>query len=108
MMVSQIEIENLTLEELIELHKKIVRLIKEKNKMEILKEAVKFEIGDKVSFEHRGKTITGEVVKINQRSICIKSECDVCPGCGKPGYWNVDPRLVKKIFLQKENESVKI
>lgn len=103
----EMEIENLTLQELIELHlrylwhKKIVKLVKEKNKMEILKESTKFGIGDKVSFDHIGKIITGEIMRINQRAISIKSEC-------AEGIVDTDPRLVKKIYLQENSESVKI
>lgn len=88
-------IENLSFEELIELNSKIVKRLRELNKIEKHKELQRFEVGDSVYFINNGKTITGTVIRINQRTLSIKTA---------QGMWYVAPRAVKKILSQEKSQ----
>ena len=53
------------------------------------RKALEFSIGDAVSFNHKKGLIEGEVVKINQKSVSIKTTTGV--------RWNVSPGLLTKL-----------
>lgn len=90
------DIEHLSPEELMELHRKIWRRLKELRRMKLYKELQKFEIGDKVSFKNKGDSITGTVVRVNQKSLTIRTS---------QGVWYVDPDFVTKIQLSEDKNS---
>lgn len=91
------DIENLSLEELNDLHRKICNRIRELHKKSLFEKLQSFEVGDTVSFNHEGKTITGTVTRVNQKSLSVKTK--------EGARWYVDPRAgVTKIqLLQREN-----
>lgn len=86
--MNDISIENLSPEELIELHRKIYKRIRELQRGKILKELQGFEIGDDVSFKHESDIITGTVIRVNQKSLSVRT--------GK-GNWYLDPRSATKL-----------
>jgi hypothetical protein len=53
---------------------------------EIRRAAAEFRIGQKVQFTHKGVPITGEVTKINSKTISVKTGA---------GVWNVTPTLLR-------------
>ena len=53
--MDEIEIEKLSLKELVELHNKIARRLWELHKGKLSEELGEFQIGDKVSFQAEGK-----------------------------------------------------
>lgn len=88
------DINNLSLEELVLLHRKICKRIRELNKIKLFEKLQNFEAGDQVSFNHEGNTITGTVIRVNQKSLSIKTK--------EGSYWYVDPRNVTKIHLSEK------
>lgn len=48
-----------------------------------------YRLGDKVSFVGRGTLYTGEVVKINQKTIAVRT--------GPYSTWRVSPALLRKV-----------
>ena len=69
-----IQIENLTLKELVELHDKIARRMWELGRTELAAKLEEFQIGDKVSFQAEGGTITGTVIRVNRKSLSIRTQ----------------------------------
>lgn len=91
----KIDIDNLSIEELIELNHRIIARIKElsqKQTAEILKQ---FHIGDRVSFISEGKTVEGKVVKIHKKNITVKTS---------HGEWIIPPEALKKRDSHTENK----
>jgi hypothetical protein len=89
-------IENMTPEELIELHHKVCKRLMGLNKIKLFERLQSFEIGDHVSFKHGENIISGTVIRVNQKSLSIKTK--------EGARWYVDPRAVRKIYLpQGEN-----
>ena len=95
------DIEYLPLEELMELHWKILKRIQKLRKMKLYEDLQKFDVGDKVSFKgKREDIITGIVVRINQKSLTIKTD--------QGTTWYVAPALVTKIQLLQQNYDANI
>mgnify|MGYP001559988571 CR=1 FL=1 len=85
------DIANLTYEELAELNLKIVKRLNELNKEKTLNELRIFEIGEIVVFKNdEGKELRGRVVRINQKTLSVKTE---------EGIWYVYPSKAKKIDI---------
>ncbi len=93
--VNNIEIENLSLEELFNLHSKIVRRMRELQRAKVSEKLEWFQIGDQISFEHEGNRITGTVIRVNRKSLIVRTE---------KGHWYVDPRSATKISLALKRE----
>ena len=92
------DIDNLTLEELAELHRNICKRIRELHKKNLFEKLQSFEVGDQVSFNHEGKTITGTVIRVNQKSLSVKTK--------EGARWYVDPRAgVIKIQLPEQEDT---
>jgi len=85
--VDNIEIENLSLKELVELHDKIARRMWELGRTELNAKLGEFQIGDPVSFQSEGKTITGTVIRVNRKTLSVRSQ---------QGYFYVPPWAVTK------------
>lgn len=86
--MNNIEIEKLSLEELVQLHRKICKRIRELNRARLFEELQDFEIGDEVSFNHEGDIITGRIIRVNRKSLSVRTN---------KGDWYVNPRNVTKI-----------
>ena len=87
--MDEIEIEKLSLKELVELHDKIARRLWELQKGKLSEELGEFQIGDKVSFQAEGKMIIGIVIRVNKKTLSIRSQ---------EGCWYVSPWMVKKVI----------
>ncbi len=64
-----------------------VRRIRELERAKVSEKLQDFQIGDKVSFEHEGNTITGTVIRVNRKSLSVRTD---------RGNWYVDPRSATK------------
>lgn len=64
--MDNINIERLSLEELIELNHKIVKRIREFNKIKLSQKLQSFQIGEQVSFKNEENTVTGTIIRVNQ------------------------------------------
>ncbi|MFH1903258.1 MAG: mechanosensitive ion channel domain-containing protein [Candidatus Omnitrophota bacterium] len=82
-----IQIENLSLKELVALHDKIARRMWELGRTELAAKLGEFQIGDQVSFQAEGKTITGIVIRVNRKSLSVRSQ---------ENYFYVPPWAVTK------------
>ena len=75
-------------DELFDLNREIVALLKARHRLSNRNELSAFDLGDRVSFQgpERG-TISGTIVRVNQKSLTIATE---------HGTWRIDPSFVVK------------
>ena len=83
-----IEIENLSLKELIEFHDRIASRIWELQRTKLSEKLGEFQIGDKVSFQNEGKTITGTIIRVNRKSLSVRTQ---------ENCWYINPWGVTKL-----------
>ena len=83
-----IEIENLSLKELVELHDRIASRIWKLQRTKLSEKLGEFQIGDKVSFQNEGKIITGIVIRVNRKSLSVRTQ---------ENCWYINPWGVTKI-----------
>lgn len=83
-----IDVEKLTLEELFELNKRIIRRVEYLQSLKTRAHLDRFEVGDKVSFQSDGHPVMGIVVRVNQKTLSIRT---------KEAHWNIHPRFVTKL-----------
>ena len=87
-------LDGLTIEELQEINKDVVRRIRALSKRRGLEEALKYEIGDTVSFrDKRGNLLTGRVERVNPKTLTIMVDGPVGERKWRVGY----------SFITKEN-----
>ena len=84
------DIEQLSLEELIDLNKRLIMRIRYLQGVKAMEDLNRFKVGDRVHFhDHEGKPREGIVVRINQRTVSVHTD-------EKCGHWNVPPRFLTK------------
>lgn len=83
-----IDIEKLSLDELFELNKRIIRRVEYLQGLKTRAHLDRFEVGDRVSFQSDGHAVEGLVVRVNQKTLSIKT---------KDTHWNIHPRFVTKL-----------
>lgn len=83
-----IEIEKFSLKELVELHDKIARQIWKLQRTKLSEKVGEFQIGDKISFQNEGKTITGIVIRVNRKSFSVRTQ---------ENCWYINPWGVTKL-----------
>ena len=82
------DIEKLSLEALFDLNKRVVRRIEYLQSLKTRAHLDRFEIGDRVTFQSEGRPIEGVVVRVNQKTLSIKT---------KDTYWRIHPRFLTKL-----------
>lgn len=82
------DIEKLSLEQLLELNKRIIGRIDYLHGLKTRAHLDRFEPGDRVSFPSDGRLIEGVVIRVNQKTISIKTS---------DAYWRIHPRFLTKI-----------
>ncbi len=89
------DVEKLSPEELYGLFS-FVRRINALHRIRLAEKPQEFEIGNEVSFEHEGDIITGTAIRVNKKTLSIRTE---------PGHWYIDPGCAAKslgdAFLSK-------
>ncbi|MBI4376456.1 MAG: hypothetical protein HY549_08405 [Elusimicrobia bacterium] len=83
-----IDIDKLSLEELLDLNKRVVRRVEYLQSLKTRAHLDRFEPGDRVSFQSEGRMIEGMVVRVNQKTLSIKT---------KDTYWRIHPRFLTKL-----------
>ena len=83
-------IDQLTLEELRFLNRRIVERIKFIRKAGALSAMQKFNIGERVSFQNGDETVSGTIIRFNQKTISLVTDTQE--------RWNVAPVLLTKII----------
>lgn len=81
---------NLNEDQLRELNHKIIERLKLINRSYSTIQVAKFNLGDRVYFEHNGRKLIGTVVRLNQKSVSVELENNQ--------QWRVAPQLLKKII----------
>jgi len=82
------DIEKMSLDELIDLNKRVIRRIEYLHGLKTRSQLDRFEIGDRVGFQNEGRTVEGTVIRVNRKTLSVKT---------KEGSWNVPPRFVTRI-----------
>lgn len=86
----KIDIDKMTESELVELNHRIVQRLKFLESLHHHNEMLKFNVGDKVSFEPPGRgRLMGTLIKYNQKMVTIITD--------DGQRWNVAPSLLSKI-----------
>jgi hypothetical protein len=100
-----IDLEKLSLEQLIDLNRLVIRRIQYLHSLKTRSQLDQFEIGDRVGFQSEGRLVEGIVTRINRKSLSIRT---------KEAHWKIHPRFLTKLsegnlgtkkFVQK-NETV--
>ncbi len=71
------------------LNRMVVERLKLYHKVRDLKNLAKFNLMDRVYFTHEGKQITGRVMKLNRRSVTIRTD--------DGRQWNVSPAFLVRM-----------
>jgi hypothetical protein len=93
------DIDKLSKEELLDLNRRVVERLKYLSARETLEVSRKFKVGDTVEFQSDESTVQGIVMRINRKTLSIKT---------KEGRWNVPPQFVKKVVEGKKNRKLRI
>ena len=83
-----VAIDNLSLKELLDLNHRICERIRKLSDKKMLDVMQNFHAGEQVSFKSEGNIVAGTVVKINKKTISVKTQ---------EGYWNIVPQFLTKI-----------
>lgn len=86
--MKEIDLEGLTIEQLVNLNKQVISKIKDLRNKEALKHASLFKIGDIVSFGNEGEKKEGLVINIRQKAVSVLST--------DQSRWTVSPQLLSK------------
>ncbi len=101
-----IDVEKLSLEELVDLNKRVVHRIRYLYSLKTRSQLDRFEVGDHVTFQGDGKTIAGVVVRpplhrwgtvrqcssggrVNQKTLSVLTDCR--------HHWKIHPKFLTKV-----------
>ena len=82
-----IDIEKLSLEDLSDLNRRIVRRIQYLASLKTRAQLDRFEVGDRVTFQSDGRSVEGIVVRVNRKTLSIRT---------KDTHWNIHPKFLTK------------
>lgn len=82
------DIEKLSLEQLLDLNRRVCRRIDYLHGLKTRAHLDRFEVGDRASFQSDGHPVEGVVVRVNQKTISVKT---------KDTYWRIHPRFLTKL-----------
>ena len=82
------DIEKLSLEELFDLNKRVVRRIRYLHSLKTRAQLDQFEVGDRVSFQSDGRAAEGIVVRVNRKTLSVVT--------GNT-HWRIPPRFLTKL-----------
>ena len=74
--------------------RRIARRINALQRSKVAEKLQEFDIGEEVSFEHEGDIITGTVIRVNKKSLTVRSE---------RGSWYISPGLASKLPVTLKN-----
>ncbi|MBI4678144.1 MAG: hypothetical protein HY748_11230 [Elusimicrobia bacterium] len=83
-----IDIEKLSLEELLDLNRRIVRRIEYLHGLKTRAHLDRFEVGDRVSFQSDGRAVEGLVVRVNRKTLSVRTG---------DSHWTIPPKFVTKL-----------
>lgn len=82
------DLEKLSVEELLNLNKKIIHRLNYLRSLKTRSQLDKFEVGDKVCFQNEGRSVEGIVIRVNQKTVSVKT---------KESRWNIHPSFLRKV-----------
>ena len=88
-----INIDNMTQDELLALNRRVLARLKLLEQHDTLNSMVKFEVGQRVSFDPDGRIRTGILIKFNPKTVLVLTE--------EGQRWKVSPQLLRPVI---ENE----
>ena len=99
----KINIDNLNESELIELNNRIIQRLRILSKMRSHKEMMKFNVGDRVTFQPEGHpAVIGMLIRFNSKTVTVITD--------EGEHWNVMPRFLHKNLtpenMQKDNSNI--
>jgi hypothetical protein len=93
------DIDKLNRAELLELNRRIIERLKYLSKKEAVEYSRKFSVGDVVEFNNEGTIIHGTVIRINRKTLSIKT---------REGQWNVPPQFLRKAGKTEKGKQLEI
>ncbi len=84
-----IDIDGLSFEELLELNQRVVARLKMLESMQTHIEMMRFNLGQRVSFEHGGDRLKGTLVKYNRKTVTVVTD--------NGQRWNIPPHLLSAV-----------
>lgn len=84
-----IDLEKLSLDELIALNKQVIRRINYMQSLKTRSQLDRFEVGDRVGFQKDGRMVEGMVTRVNRRSLSV---CTL-----DNDHWNIHPGFLTKL-----------
>lgn len=84
-----IDIDGLSFEELLELNRRVVARLKMLESMQTHIEMMRFNPGQRVSFEHQGGRLMGTLVKYNRKTVTVVTD--------NGQSWNISPHLLSAV-----------
>ena len=84
-----IDIDGLSFEELLELNQRVVARLKMLESMQAHIEMMRFNLGQRVSFEHGGGHLFGTLVKYNRKTVTVVTD--------NGQRWNISPHLLSAV-----------
>jgi len=82
------DIEKLSLEELFDLNKRVVRRIRYLHSLKTRAQLDQFEVGDRVSFQSDGRAVEGIVVRVNRKTVSVKT---------RDSHWTIPPKFLTRM-----------
>ncbi len=91
-----INLDELTKEELVDLNHRIVERLKFFDSVSTYTEMMQFKIGEKVSFQGRGEgEVVGVIVKYNRKTVSVLAD--------NGQRWNVSPHLLSSVAEKRKS-----
>lgn len=84
-----VDIEKLSLDELIDLNRRVVRRIQYLVSLKTRAQLDRFEIGDRVTFQSEDRAVSGVVIRVNRKTLSIHTD--------DHGHWNIHPKFLTKV-----------
>jgi hypothetical protein len=88
--ITKIDVDNLSLAQLIQLHDKIARRIWQLQQAAYSDKLQEFQIGEKVKFHNeQGETLLGIIIRVNKKSLTVRTD--------RGNKWYLHPWAVTKV-----------
>jgi hypothetical protein len=93
-----INIDRLSEEQLIALNRRIVERIKIIRQHKTLNSMIKFNVGQRVSFQSYDRVITGVIIKFNPKTLVVLTDDNQ--------QWKVSPQLIKPLIEAEQADKL--
>lgn len=94
-----INLDNLTEDELLALNRRIIERLKLLQQHSTLNSMIKFEVGQRVSFDPDGRMRSGILIKFNPKTVVVLTD--------DGQRWKVSPQFVRHLIEQQPNNQPK-